>query len=65
MLWPGHSNFKLSPKHKYNFGWLLNDEDAHHMDSILNLELDSNLAQTQADVIVKNQCLISKFDSPC
>jgi hypothetical protein len=44
MLWPGHSNFKSSPKHEYNFGWLLNDEDAHYMDSILDLELDLNLA---------------------
>ncbi len=43
---------------------LLNDEDAHQLDSILDLSgLDVKLAQTLADVIIKNQFQISTIVS--
>jgi hypothetical protein len=48
MLWPGHSNFKLSQKVQKQFWMASHDKDA------LDLELDTNLASTLAD-IVKNQ----------
>jgi hypothetical protein len=42
---------------------LCNYEDAHQMDSILVSELDVKLAQTLADVIIKNQFLLSTINS--
>ena len=42
---------------------LCNYKDAHQMDSSLVSELDVKLAQTLADVIIKNQFLISTIDS--
>jgi hypothetical protein len=55
VLWPGHSNFKLSPKCKKYFGWLLKTRMPRRKARC------ANLAQTLSDVIVKNQCLISIF----
>jgi hypothetical protein len=42
---------------------LLNDKDAHQMDSILDLGLVVKFAQTLPDVIIKNQFLISTINS--
>ncbi len=47
---------------EFFFNGLCKDEDAHQMDSILDLELDVKLAQTLADIIIKNQFLISTID---
>jgi hypothetical protein len=41
----------------------LDYKDAHHIESILELELDVNLAETLADIIIKNLRLILKIDS--
>ncbi len=60
MLWPGHNNFKSSQKAQQQFWTAPHNEDAHHMDSLLDSELDANLAKMLADVIIKKQCPISK-----
>jgi hypothetical protein len=58
MLWPGHSNFKSSPKCKNNFGWLPTTRMPGLVASL------ANLAKTLDDVIVENQFLISIFYVP-
>jgi hypothetical protein len=58
VLWPWLKQEKLSV---FSNG-LCKDEDAHQMDSVLDLELDVKLAQTLADIIIENQFLISTID---
>jgi hypothetical protein len=59
MVWPGHSNFKLSPKRKNNFRWLPTPRMPRLVARL------ANLGYTLDDVIVENQFLNSIFDVPC
>jgi hypothetical protein len=56
MIWPGHSNFKSSPKSKNNFGWLPTTRMPRLVARL------TNLAYMLDDIIVNNQFLILIFD---